>query len=70
MNTASSPCIQICIIDETTKLCLGCGRTLSEIGRWSVMNERERLAIMAGLPQRLGANEASDTKNQADQKTR
>ena len=70
MKTASSPCIQHCVIDQATQLCEGCGRTLNEIGRWSVMSERERLTVMAGLPQRLATQSASNAKNQADQKAR
>ena len=50
---ASSPCIQVCRIDEATKLCRGCGRSLREIGGWSVLPEDERLRIMAALPARL-----------------
>ena len=48
-----SPCTKICTIDETTGLCAGCGRTRSEIARWSTITSAERRAIMAGLPQRL-----------------
>ncbi|MEE2716422.1 MAG: DUF1289 domain-containing protein [SAR324 cluster bacterium] len=32
--------------------CLGCLRTLEEIGRWSAMSDEERRAVMAQLPQR------------------
>lgn len=49
----SSPCIKLCIVDDDG-LCAGCGRTLDEIGRWSLMSEAERRAIMGVLPTRLG----------------
>jgi predicted Fe-S protein YdhL (DUF1289 family) len=50
-----TPCIRVCVIDATTGLCAGCGRTLGEIGRWGSMSDRERAAIMATLPARMGA---------------
>jgi hypothetical protein len=36
-------------------LCIGCGRTLSEIAHWSGMSEAERADIMALLPARRAA---------------
>lgn len=52
MTAASSPCIKTCTIDPVSQLCLGCLRTLDEIGAWSRMSEAERLAAMARLPER------------------
>jgi uncharacterized protein len=51
----SSPCISVCVIDGSTNLCLGCGRTLPEIARWGRMSEDERVATMAALPARMKA---------------
>ena len=51
----SSPCVKLCVLDDRFGLCLGCGRTLAEIGIWGGMGEEARLAIMAGLPERLAA---------------
>lgn len=48
-----SPCVKICLIDEPTRQCLGCGRSLREIGGWSRMTDTERDAILKVLPQRL-----------------
>ena len=48
----STPCIQKCIVDGPTGLCLGCYRTLSEIGGWSALDEAQRTEIMAELPSR------------------
>lgn len=53
MNRASSPCIRVCLIDEETGLCEGCGRTREEIGTWYRLSEEERLKIMDELPERL-----------------
>lgn len=48
-----TPCIAVCFIDPKTDLCLGCGRTLPEIARWSKMDSAERRALMAALPKRM-----------------
>jgi uncharacterized protein len=48
-----SPCIKICTWDPESGLCLGCGRTLEEIGSWSAMTDAERRAVMEKLPDRL-----------------
>ncbi|WP_439497535.1 DUF1289 domain-containing protein [Bosea sp. (in: a-proteobacteria)] len=57
---ASSPCIQICVIDPASALCEGCGRTLAEIADWSRLSETERLAIMALLPERMRRADAAE----------
>jgi predicted Fe-S protein YdhL (DUF1289 family) len=49
VTAISSPCIKLCQLDPVTRICLGCGRSLDEIGRWSSLSEAERLAIMARL---------------------
>lgn len=54
MAVIDSPCIKICTLDPTRGLCLGCGRIIEEIARWSVMSAAERAAVMAQLPARLG----------------
>jgi predicted Fe-S protein YdhL (DUF1289 family) len=51
--TVSTPCINICVLDPLSALCIGCGRTGAEITAWATMSEPERLAVMASLPQRL-----------------
>ncbi|WP_315833143.1 DUF1289 domain-containing protein [Bradyrhizobium prioriisuperbiae] len=48
-----SPCIKVCILDAASGLCRGCARTLSEIGVWASMQDAERRAIMAALPDRM-----------------
>ena len=42
-----SPCIGHCQAKDG--LCLGCGRTLTEIGHWSAMDDDTQLARMAEL---------------------
>lgn len=51
----STPCIKVCAVSGQTGECIGCGRTLPEIARWGAMDETERQAIMAQLPDRLAA---------------
>ena len=48
-----SPCIGICMIDpKGSNLCLGCKRTISEIGRWQMLDDVERQKIIDDLPGR------------------
>ena len=56
MNTTiSSPCLRVCVVDDSADICVGCGRTLPEIAQWGRMTEAQRLAIMATLPERMKA---------------
>ncbi len=52
-----SPCSGVCTIaGEDTPLaghCIGCGRSLSEIGRWRDLDDTARAKIMSTLPGRL-----------------
>jgi len=47
-----SPCIKTCTLDAASGRCLGCGRTVDEIARWSAMSAAERARIMDELPAR------------------
>ena len=47
-----SPCVKVCIVDGASGLCLGCFRTLNEIGGWSALTDDQRAAVMADLPSR------------------
>lgn len=40
------------MVDGASSLCLGCYRTLSEIGGWSALDDAERARIMVDLPAR------------------
>lgn len=48
-----SPCKKVCAVDGQTGLCLGCGRTLREIGKWTVFTPQERDDVMAVLDERM-----------------
>jgi predicted Fe-S protein YdhL (DUF1289 family) len=41
-----SPCIRVCRLDSRD-VCVGCGRTLDEIARWSQLKVDEQRAISA-----------------------
>lgn len=45
-----SPCIGLCMMNDTLGYCLGCGRTRAEIARWSRLAGDERLEVI-GLAQ-------------------
>ena len=49
-----SPCIKICVIEPTSRLCTGCLRSIDEIGAWSRMTSEARQEVMAELPSRAG----------------
>ena len=47
-----SPCIGICKLDGKSGFCLGCKRTIDEIGRWQMLEDPARQAIIDQLPGR------------------
>lgn len=47
-----SPCIAVCFVDPKLGHCVGCWRSLEEIGRWSKMSDEERAAVMDDLETR------------------
>lgn len=53
LEPIETPCIKVCTLDPAAGLCLGCGRTLAEIGGWMRMSAAERALAMAQLPDRL-----------------
>lgn len=48
----ATPCIQVCIVDGESGLCLGCHRTLPEVAGWSALTDEARARVMAELPAR------------------
>lgn len=51
-NEIQSPCIKLCVVHPEERICVGCFRTIDEIGTWSRMTPETRAAIMAELPAR------------------
>lgn len=50
-----TPCIKVCRLDDSSGLCVGCGRTIEEVAAWVAMSAPERQRVMAALPARLAA---------------
>ena len=48
-----TPCVNICLLDDKSGFCVGCGRTGDEIARWVDMTPEQRRDIMNKLPERL-----------------
>lgn len=51
-RSIATPCVKVCIVDGASSLCLGCYRTLEEIGGWAALTDDQRATIMADLPAR------------------
>ena len=47
-----TPCVQVCVVDGESGLCLGCFRSLAEIAGWVRLTEAERDAVLGELPGR------------------
>lgn len=48
----SSPCVEVCRLDYTKKVCTGCLRTLDEIAAWGNCNEDEKRRILKNIEER------------------
>ncbi|MBC8129527.1 MAG: DUF1289 domain-containing protein [Rhizobiaceae bacterium] len=51
--TIESPCTKVCVIEPKSGFCLGCGRTVEEIGGWMGYSPEHRKLVISGLPARL-----------------
>lgn len=49
----ASPCIKVCVMQRRHDICIGCGRTLTEIARWSELSPQDRISVNASLEARL-----------------
>ncbi len=50
----ATPCVQVCVVDGESGLCLGCFRTLAEVAGWARFTDAERAVIMTALAARRG----------------
>ena len=50
-----SPCTGVCLLNPQ-QICLGCHRSMSEIGRWSSASNEEKRLILAEVNQRRFAS--------------
>ena len=51
-DEVESPCVKVCVVHPTERICTGCFRTIDEIAGWSLMSAAERRAVIAELPER------------------
>ena len=65
MVDIESPCNKVCVVDPASGRCVGCGRTLTQIGGWIHFTPEQRRRIMAELPIRFAALSQS-RKNPVD----
>jgi predicted Fe-S protein YdhL (DUF1289 family) len=54
-----SPCNRVCTLDPASGLCLGCGRSLDEIVRWTQMTDAERARLVAEAGRRSASRRPS-----------
>lgn len=52
MMSIPSPCISLCQIDEVSKFCNGCMRTIDEIISWSSNDDNAKKAVWLLIEQR------------------
>lgn len=52
MQTIVSPCTSICRLDAESGLCIGCYRTMDEIGSWSSLTPAQRRAVLDQVAKR------------------
>lgn len=55
IEAVKSPCVSVCTLDATGKVCLGCGRLISEIAQWSTASEARRGQIVEAASARMGS---------------
>lgn len=48
----ASPCVGVCTADRARSICIGCLRTLKEIGAWRTMTLDEKRATVAACEER------------------
>jgi uncharacterized protein len=50
-----SPCIGVCVVDESNGFCQGCFRTIQEIQNWWDLDNRQKKLIVDEAQQRESA---------------
>lgn len=52
LEDLTSPCVEICQLDYSKKVCRGCLRTLDEIGAWMHCSDDEKRRILKNVKER------------------
>jgi uncharacterized protein len=60
-----SPCVKVCVVHPQARICVGCLRSMDEIGAWSSLPPEERRRIMDELPARKEALRAAANRPSA-----
>jgi predicted Fe-S protein YdhL (DUF1289 family) len=50
-----SPCVNVCQMHPQKHYCVGCLRTIEEIGNWLEMRNEEKREVLARIEQRRNA---------------
>ena len=50
--TVATPCVNVCVVDDASGLCIGCRRSLAEIAAWATLSAAERSRIIGALRDR------------------
>jgi len=66
MSITASPCIGICLVDEKGT-CIGCHRTLDEIGIWSRASDAQKRQVLLAAELRLQAKQVAPACLEANQ---
>lgn len=54
----ASPCVSICTVDKESKMCIGCFRTLQEIGAWRAMTLDQKREVVEACKVRAAEAQA------------
>jgi len=54
-GTLDSPCVGVCRLDRVRQDCLGCRRTLTEIGAWRDLDDEARQQVLDAAAARRAA---------------
>ncbi|MDC0215472.1 DUF1289 domain-containing protein [Candidatus Pelagibacter sp.] len=57
-----SPCEGICSINKKSNFCIGCGRTIEQISKWSNFNETKKKKIILQIKNRTMPKNISTNK--------
>ncbi|MFT5447184.1 MAG: putative Fe-S protein YdhL (DUF1289 family) [Gammaproteobacteria bacterium] len=61
--TSDSPCVQVCRLHPDGSYCLGCFRTVEEIGAWGTYSDSDRDVVLRELDTRRAHRREQRRKN-------
>ena len=51
-RTIPSPCVSLCLLDETDTFCIGCYRTIDELRDWCIMDAEQKTKVLEEIKTR------------------